>query len=553
MLIIGPLAYSQSKLEQNFADLSNSIMTSLKEFYPVNASEKGITDYDGELANYSSGSVRKMIKTLKRYETRLHKYIGTNLSPQSKINWKLLKSNCDIALQDLNNIRWHEKNPYLYVDEAINGVYLLMISESSPPEIKVQNIISRMKQVPELFEDAEDNLKSPPQVFVDLALEYLETGANFYEQTKEQLMVAFPDLSRDIESAADNAIAAMQEFGTFLKNIQVGPDIMIGIGKNNYDYKLKHEYFLDFDSDSLLKIGENLLEKYTAEYKNYLAYIDSLNEGVDSVFAIDCISKEDILRYYNWEVDQTKLFLTAHDLVTIPEDIGECEVVETPEFLTNVISSIAYHPPGSFNTVQKGLFYVRPIPDEMDKGLRESYYRYIQRRGFKSSVVHEAYPGHHLQLQMTSRLNDDIRKWQENYAMMEGWALYCEEMMYNQDFYGNDQRKYLNILGGIVFRAARIIIDVKLQTGQMTYNEAVRWMAETLDADTSWTSVEVSWYSMAPTIPMSYLIGKQQLIELRDDLKARESDAFVLKNFHDRFISEGALPIPIIREIWGLD
>jgi hypothetical protein len=318
---------------------------------------------------------------------------------------------------------------------------------------------------------------------------------------------------------------------------------------------LGHQYMLDIDSDSLLKIGEAQLEKYRKLYDEYSAKIDSNGSEVDSVFVIDCLTKENILDYYNWETEQTKLFLKEKDLVTIPEDIGLCEVVETPPFLRGMISSIAYNPPGVFSPVQKGLFYVRPIPENMDEDERAARYRYIHRRGFKGSVVHEAYPGHHLQFQMASRLDNDVRKWQECAMFYEGWALYCEEMMYHQGFYGDDLRRFQRVIGGILFRAARIIADVKLHTGEFTRDEALKWFTNVMDEPetSAWVAIEIDRYTVTPTIPMSYLIGKLEIMKILDDVKEIEGDNFSLKNFHDRLLAVGSLPPKLIWDIWDLE
>ncbi len=126
-------------------------------------------------------------------------------------------------------------------------------------------------------------------------------------------------------------------------------------------------------------------------------------------------------------------------------------MVETPEFLRTMIGGIAYQPAGPFDSIQHGYFYVRPLGD-MDKTLLETRYKYVYRRGFKGSVVHEAYPGHHLQLQIAGMNPDPVRKWQMNNMMVEGWALYSEQMMYEQGLYGKeDKAQWQGVLGGIRF------------------------------------------------------------------------------------------------------
>lgn len=551
-MFFASLTMGQSKLEKNFKKISEEILENLQSFYPVTATERGIHAYDYRFTDYSSKSVRSEISKLKTFETRLYKYKKSNLSSDSRINLNLLKSNVDIALLELNKIKSHKNNPYIYVSDAVNGIYLILASEYAPLDTRVQNVIARMKSVPDLLLQAKKNLKNPPPVFTQMALEMLDTGIDFYRSVKADLSTKFPGLSDELNNAADRAIGSMGDFHRFLETLTPGAENSFAIGKDNFDYKLKNEYFHDYDSDSLLRIGEGLLNDVTAMYNEYLAKLDSMPASIDSVFVFNCITKEEILRYYNWEVEQTRIFLKERDIVTIPDDIGDCVVIETPPFLLNVTSSIAYQPPGVFSPVQTGHFYIRPLPDSMDAGQKAARYKYIHRRGFKASVVHEAYPGHHLQMQMASRVEDDVRKWHENMCLVEGWGLYCEEMMYDQGLYDSNSRHYLNILDGIMFRAARIIVDVKLHTGRMTIDEAVRWMAQALDTDTSWIRIEVNRYTLTPTVPMSYLIGKLQIMELRDAMMAKEGDNFSLKDFHDRLLAEGSLPPPLLWKIWGL-
>jgi len=542
--------YAQSKADKNFEKLASEILDNLQKFYPVKASEKGIHKYDYLLTDYSRRSVKKEISKLKKFETRLYKYNKSNLSAENRLGLKLLKSNVDIALQDLSKIKWHRKNPYLYINEAVNSIYFLLISEHAPLGERAQNILARMKTIPDLFVQARDNLKSPPPVYIDLAREMIVTGLGFFNSVRGELSGKFPELADEINNAADRIVQSLNQYDNYLSEITPGDEDSFAIGKNDFDYKLKHEYFFDFDSDSLLKIGEALFKEADSAYKTYKTWLE-INEPEDSVFVLDCIEKQNILDYYNWELNQVKQFLISEDILTIPEDIGACKIVETPEVFRNIIGGIAYQMPGAFNSDQTGYFYVSPIPEEMDNRDREYYYRRIHKRRFKSSVVHEAYPGHHLQLQMAGRNKSDIRKWQDNIGLIEGWALYCEEMMYQKGLYGNNKRAFLRVLGGIRFRAARIILDVKLHTGQISRKKAVKWLTDLLGGYDKYAESEINRYTLNPTYQMSYLMGKRLILDLLDDYKEKEGDAFSLKEFHDRLLAEGSIPILLIRKHWG--
>lgn len=542
----------------DFDKVCADILESLQSFYPVRATEMGIHSHDFLLADFSSGSVKKMISTLRDYEKKLRRYQKADLDSHRRINYRLIKSNVDIALQDLRHIKWHERSPVLYVDQAINGVYFLLLSQHAPLHEKRPALLARMKAVPKLFETARRNLDDIPPIWIEAALENLESGSDFYQQVAGELMAEFPDHADNILKISTAAREAMNEFAAWLGQVDPGNDDDFAIGEEDFNYKLSHQYLLGIDADSMLAIGRALLAEAQEEYRRYAEYIESEHQaGADSVFVPACISSEDILDYYNWETEQVRLWCEESGYVTVPPEIADVAVIETPPFLRAMISSIAYQPAGPFDSVQQGYFYVRPLPDDMSRGQLEARWRYVHRRGFKGSVVHEAYPGHHLQLQLAGLNPDPVRKWQFNLMLIEGWALYSEEAVYRHGLYGEEEpARWLSVLGGIRFRAARIVADVMLHTGRFTYQECVDWMIEALDVQSAsgqeYVHKEVRRYTLEPTIPMSYLMGKRAVVNLRDAVAARDGDSFSLKAFHDALLAEGSIPPALFWDIWEL-
>jgi uncharacterized protein (DUF885 family) len=547
-----------AKKKKSINDLCLDILETIQSFYPARSTEMGIHAYDHRLADYSSSSVKKMTKKLKNHEKQLYRYKSAKLSDHQRINYRLIKSNVDIALLDLERIKWHTRSPQLYVDEAINGIYFLMLSKHAPLSEKVVPLISRMRAVPGLLATARKNIKEPPRVYIEAALESLASGMQFYREVASELMNKLPDRADEILKASTKAREAMNDFMTYLSGLPAGPETDFAIGKDNFDYKLSHEYFLTFDADSLLQIGEALLAEAQKAYHDYEAFVETNHQnGPDSVFVPAAFAKSDVLDYYNWETRQVKIFLEENGFITVPKKIAPVTVIETPPFLRTMISGIAYQPAGPYDSVQQGYFYVRPIPDDLDRQQLEARYRYVHRRGFRGSIVHEAYPGHHLQLQIAGMNEDPVHKWQFNIMMIEGWALYCEEMMYHAGLYGEeDPGQWLGILGGIRFRAARIIADVKLHTGQFTYDECINWMIDTLDVTSDsgkeYIRKEVRRYTISPAYQMSYLMGKREIMALRRAAEQRNGDRFSLKAFHDALLAEGSIPPTLMWDIMGL-
>ena len=185
-------------------------------------------------------------------------------------------------------------------------------------------------------------------------------------------------------------------------------------------------------------------------------------------------------------------------------------------------------------------------------------YRYVHRRGFKGSVVHETFPGHHLQLQLAGMNDDPVRKWQQNRMMVEGWALYCEQMMYEAGLFGKeDAAQWLAVLDGIRFRAARIVADVSLHTGLMSYDECVNWMINELELETEsekqYIETEIRRYTVSPTYKMSYLMGKREITNLREAMMAKQGDQFSDKSFNDAVLYEGSIPPTLLWQALELD
>ncbi len=551
-------AANRSKKAQTFRDLCQEILTSLQSFYPVTATEMGIHTYDGKLADYSAASVRQKIRTLKQYEGRLAAAQKQFRTAEDSLTCKLIKSNVDVALLDLDRIGWYKRSPQLYVDEALNGVYYLTLSQHAPLDARLPSILARMKAIPALLTTARQSIRKPPATWVQSSRQTLDAAQEFFRSLGEDLTSEFPNRATEIAHAVTAARDAMNDFQTWLSNVETGDDKSFAIGKDAFDYLLRNQYFLTYDADSLLKIGEELLTWSQKVYSDYEKVVESQHQsGQDSVFTPSSFTRQDVLDYYQWETDQVRQYLEMNEILTVPDDIADITVVETPAFMRPLHGGISYQPAGPFDSLQQGFFYVRPLPDSMDRLQLEARYRYVHRRGFKGSVVHEAYPGHHLQMQIASRHADPVRKWQRNMMLMEGWALYSEEMMYVAGLFGSDNpQQWLGILGGIRYRAARIVADVKLHTGQSTYDECVDWMTKVLEieteADEQYIRAEVRRYTYTPTIQMSYLMGKREIELLKEATMRRDGAAFSERAFYDRLLSEGSIPPALMWGIMGL-
>jgi uncharacterized protein (DUF885 family) len=225
----------------------------------------------------------------------------------------------------------------------------------------------------------------------------------------------------------------------------------------------------------------------------------------------------------------------------------ELQVIETPEFERSRIPYAAYLEPGPFDKVQKGSFYVTPVDLKGSKEEQEATLEGHNSHSLPICALHEAYPGHHLQLCWANRAKSRLRKLGDSPVLAEGWALYCEEMMYEEGFY-RDPLERLFQLKDSCWRAARVIIDARLHTGQMGFDEAVEFLVQEAMLERPNAEAEVRRYTETPTQPMSYAVGKRALLELRDEIRGKLGDAFDLHDFHSAVLQAGTIPVGLVRQ-----
>jgi len=256
--------------------------------------------------------------------------------------------------------------------------------------------------------------------------------------------------------------------------------------------------------------------------------------------------KEKLLDFYKKEMEKARDFVKQKDLVTIP-DGEKLEVIETPIFERNIIPYGAYMPPAPFEEKQEGFFWVTPANENLPSDQQEQQLQGHNCFGAVLTALHEAYPGHHLQLVHSNRVDSKVRRLFGTSLFWEGWALYCEEMMYEQGFY-TDPRTRLLKLKDQLWRGCRVVIDVGIHTRKMSFDEAVEMLVKVAKLEPVNAKAEVKRYTTDPAQPLSYSLGKMEILKLKDDYKNLKGKDFNLKSFHNKLVSYGSIPIKMVRE-----
>jgi uncharacterized protein (DUF885 family) len=548
-LAIGPTGPSaHSELDT----LARQACRTLWDFHPVDATRSGFHEFDGRLGDYAPARVAGLKLRLNGYLQQLDRLDTLRLSPDDRIDRVLLISNLKMELFWLERIRLLERDPHYYSDECVGGVYYVLLRDFAPLPVRALRAAERLADVPRFIKQARANVKDPPRLYAQAAVDELQDAEDFFRESADELGKQTPELAGRLGAGAAEAIAAVRSWRAELEAALPSLGDSFAMGEADFDYLLATDKFLDFDSDSLLRMGENLFartdslmkaqDKERAEYERLHPPEPPKDEPAPVGF-----SKKDVLADEQVEIDSMRAWVGSSNTATVPEWVGQLRVVETPAFLRRIIPGIAMEGPAPLDEVQTGYMYIPPLPETLDSAQRRQYYNTGRRRGYRGGIVHEGLPGHYFQLSVANHSQTLIRKLQFNTCLIEGWALYCEQMVVEQGLYPRDSFPDLRWLGGVWFRAARIIVDVRLHTGRMSYDDAWRFMVEKCWPDTAFFKAEVRRYCLSPSQPMSYLVGKTELMGLRDEYRKRQGDRFSLKDFHDRLLAEGSIPVSLIR------
>ena len=533
--------------QDRFNKLRGEVLESIQSFDPVRATLAGVHSYDHRLPDYSSKAVKKQIKQLEGFDKNLGRIKADKLEASDAVDLALLQSNVKTAILELKRIETYRMSPLLYVNTAIDGLYSLVAVDSAIPQARLYAIVKRLEAVPEFFATARKNLKKPPQILVDEAEKKLEAAARFYQQAAGELMKQYPDRADEILAKSTKAREAMNDFSIYLTGLKPEDNKAASIGGEYYDQMLSDEYLLPMKSDTALFVMEEMLTQAQDDYSQYLEYVEGDHQnGKDSVFTPHSFTRQDLLDYYQWEVDQVRIFLSERDLISIPTDIAAVRVIETPPYLREVVSGTQYFPAFGIDDTP-ALLFIRPIPDPLDERQLAARYRYVHRRGFTGAVVHEVFPGRHLEFQQAAENDSPVRRWQRNSMMIDGWGLFCDQATYEAGIHGaEDPAVWLAILGDIRLNAALAVADIRFHTGQLSFKQALDWLAQAVGGETETEKQYLRQRLLqAVTKPASCvvpLLGKREIERIRDAALLTDEMFFSERETYDAILAQGAIP-----------
>ena len=543
-------AFGQGR-DSAFAALADRYFTeAVFKFDPVAGTAAGFHQYDRLLPSGSRAEIDAEIAALKKFLGEAQQFGSTGLSPLAAGDRELVISQIQGTLLELEQIRPWETNPDTYSSSSSNAIFVIMSRSYAPPAERLKSAIARERLIPRVFDSARANLKNPPRIYTEVALEQLPGIVSFFEKDVPSAFEKVTDkaLLAEFHQANQGVIDALKKYEQYLKS-----DVLprskgdFRIGAENYRKKLLYDEMVDTPLERLLEIGFENLRQNQAEFQRVSKQINPNRSAAESLKELekDHPAPDKLLDTFRGTLGGLKDFLQTHHIISLPSPVLPI-VEETPPF-ARALTFASMDTPGPYEEVAKEAFFNVTLPEPgWPKQQVEEHMEAFNRGTVISTAVHEVYPGHYTQFLWMKQAPTKVRKLIGCSSNAEGWAHYSEQMMMEQGFGKNDPGLKLGQLQDALLRNARYIVGIEMHTGKMTYEQGIDFFVKEGYQTRANGERETKRGTSDPTY-LYYTLGKLQILKLRADYKKLKGSQFSLQEFHDSFMQQGFPPIKIVR------
>ena len=513
-------------------------------FCPTSATSVGVHKYDEKLEDYSRSGIAKRVAALKKFEDEFAKL------PESS-DRDLVLNTIRAGLLELETVRGWERNPDNYSSGITNSAFVIMSRTFAPPEARLRSLTARERLMPKVLLEARANLKNPPRIFTEIAIEQMSGNISFFENDVPLAFKAVPDakLLADFNAANKAVIASLQEYEQWMKK-----DLLprsqgdFRLGASTYAKKLQYEEMVDIPLDRLLEIGYADLRANQKKFAETAARIDPKKtpKQILDEMEKDHPPADKLLDAFRDTLGGLTSFIEEHKIVTIPSPIPPI-LEETPPFM-RALTFASMDTPGPFERVAKEAFFNVTLPEKGWPTARvEDFMGAFNRGTILSTAIHEAYPGHYVQFLWMQHVDSKVRKLLGANSNAEGWAHYSEQMMLDEGYTNGDPKMRLGQLQDALLRDARYIVGIEMHTGKRTFDQGIEFF-EKEGYQTHETAMRETKRGTSDPTYLYYTLGKLQIMKLRDDYRKKKGSSFSLEEFHDSFMKQGFPPIKIVRK-----
>jgi uncharacterized protein (DUF885 family) len=557
---------SANTQDEEFQKIAHDYIEQELQDNPEEATELGDHRFDGQLTDYSPEARAKELTAQKEFRGKLSAIDGSRLTGANNVDFRILKENIDYKIFQAEELKEPVWNPLVYMQSLANSLYLLVARDFAPPEKRIPNLRQRMEAILRAIDQAKANLQHPPRVHTETAIEQTQGAISLVRQGLAPLLDRAPQMKKELAPLQEKIAAALEDYKKWLQNdLLPRSDGDFRIGADKFRKKLRFALASDLSMEEIMKRAQTDLQQtqraiYATALPLYEKYFPKTDKATladkkkVTTAVLDKLAEKHpddntIVGYAQKIVGEATDFVKSHNLVTVPDT--PLDVIAMPEFKRGV--AIAYcDSPGPLEKSGKTFYAVAPTPKDWSKERKESFFREYNNYAIRDLTVHEAMPGHYLQLAHANdfRAPTLVRAIFRSGTFIEGWAVYCEQMM-AEESYGESEVKMqqLKMRLRVICNA---ILDQSIHAGNMSEQEAMDLMMkegyqQEGEAVAKWKRARLTSAQLS-----TYFVGITEMLELRDLAKKKAGPSFDQKKYNNQVISYGSPPAKYVRELMGL-
>jgi uncharacterized protein (DUF885 family) len=543
---------SPPSVDATFTRFVDEFFEADARYAPTGAVGNGFHAYDAQIEDRSRARIEQRIAELHGFLDRISKLDRGALGFDNAIDAQAIESQIKSELLSLETLRLWERNPMGYAGIPGGAVDALMKRDFAPKRDRLRAMVARLRGVPAIYAAARANVTDPPKELTEGALQMAKGTSGFFSGPvatwARDAAAGDAALFAEFEAANGAAVAASRAFVDWLqRDLLPRSNGSYALGEARYLEKLRYDEMVELPLAELLAKGEANLKKDRDAFVATAKLIDAKKSAaqVISILGNDHPTAEDLVPSVRRSVEAARQFVLDKDLVTIPSEVRP-RIEETPPYARGT-GFASMDTPGPFETrATEAFYYIEPVEPDWDAKHKGEHLRLFNPPVVSLINVHEAFPGHYVQFLYSPRFPTKTRKLLGAGTNAEGWAHYTEQMMVDQGFGGGDPKIRLAQLSEALLRDCRYVVGIKLHTKGMSVADGAKVFTEQCFQEPSVAYVEARRGTFNPTY-LYYTLGKLEIQELAADYM-RDKHA-TLKQFHDAFVAQGALPIPLVRRI----
>jgi uncharacterized protein (DUF885 family) len=536
--------------KQDLSKLTEEFVYGSLALSPVTATGAGYHVHNGErldekLDDMGFGGLQEQRKFYSDFHDRLAVVKQDALTPEERADFEIMQNQVELTLLDLRLIRSFRYNPTIYVELIGNALFNPLVLNYAPIETRYHHIIQRLFKIPAFLENAKRMLADAPEVWNRVAQEENDGNIGLIDQT---LRAKAPDsVKAEYDRAATAALKALRDFNTFLKTSLAGRPADWRLGKEKYEQKFRYSLVSGKSSEQVLAEAEAALKSVREEMAK-LAAPRSVKEALDKI-AQQHAAPETYMDSARKTLLEATDFVRAKHLVTLPSR-SNLEVIPTPEFMRGIYAVAGFNAAPALEPQLGAFYWVTLIPSTWPKDRIESKLREYNTYGMMEITIHEAMPGHYVQLEVANNVEPKSRRLLRNIygngPYVEGWAVYTQQMMSDEGFLNNSVELRLTLLKQLLRSIANAILDIRMQTMGMTDQQALDLMINDTFQEKEEATAKLQRAQLSSCQLPMYFIGWRGWLDVREQYMKRKGSAFNLTEFHDAALKESAVPLPVL-------